>query len=313
VPSSFATFSVHHDGLGSLILVADSGGNRQEAARYEPYGTPIKSIYVTGHSETRGYIGERFDAGTGLMYLNARYFDPELPLFLSPDTFDPLLPGVGTNRYSYAQNDPVNKADPGGHKADYETPLDLRQKAAGVNTSGPGGTLFGGSDDSGQSGGYPGENGSSSADKPTQIADVDIIVNNNGIVGTHVGLIVKTEGKPDEDVLYDPGGSFEPSKRGTGDGLYGSDVNVNEYVNFQFQDGPDVKAFHFDTNSEEDDQIRDRIDAADGVMGGFCAITSSNVLQGVGPFRDLGTSWTPAGVGEEAERLRSLDVSRRPF
>jgi hypothetical protein len=35
--------------------------------------------------------------------------------FLSPDTFDPLLPGVGTNRYAYAQNDPVNKRDPNGH------------------------------------------------------------------------------------------------------------------------------------------------------------------------------------------------------
>jgi RHS repeat-associated protein len=114
-PATFATFSVHHDGVGSLILIADSSGNRQEAARYEPYGTPIKSIYVTGHSESRGYIGERYDAGTGLMYLNARYFDPEMGRFLSPDTWGPLSPGVGTNRYSYAQNDPINKADPGGH------------------------------------------------------------------------------------------------------------------------------------------------------------------------------------------------------
>jgi uncharacterized protein RhaS with RHS repeats len=248
-----------------------------------------------------------------LSYFNARYYDPVLGRFLSPDTFDPLLPGVGTNRYAYAQNDPVNKSDPGGHKAEYETPLDLQQKAAGVNTTGPGGTLFGGGTDGSYSGGNPGENGSNSANKPTQVADVDIIVNNNGIVGTHVGLVVKTEGKPDKDVLYDPGGSFEPTKRGTGDGLYASDVHVDEYVNFQFKDGPDVKAFHFDTTSEEDDQIKARIDAADGVMGGFCAITSSNVLQGIGPFRDLGTSWTPAGMGEEAARLQSLDTSRRPF
>ena len=28
---------------------------------------------------------------------------------------DPTLPGVGTNRYAYAGNDPVNKADPNGH------------------------------------------------------------------------------------------------------------------------------------------------------------------------------------------------------
>jgi hypothetical protein len=37
--------------------------------------------------------------------------------FVSPDTMDPTLPGVGTNRYAYALNDPINKADPNGHNA----------------------------------------------------------------------------------------------------------------------------------------------------------------------------------------------------
>lgn len=35
--------------------------------------------------------------------------------FISPDTLDPTIPGVGTNRYSYSQNDPINKSDPNGH------------------------------------------------------------------------------------------------------------------------------------------------------------------------------------------------------
>lgn len=35
--------------------------------------------------------------------------------FISPDTLDPTMPGVGTNRYSYSLNDPINKSDPNGH------------------------------------------------------------------------------------------------------------------------------------------------------------------------------------------------------
>jgi hypothetical protein len=49
------------------------------------------------------------------MYLNARYMDPVLGRFISPDNWDPTKEGVGTNRYAYAGNDPVNKSDPNGH------------------------------------------------------------------------------------------------------------------------------------------------------------------------------------------------------
>jgi uncharacterized protein RhaS with RHS repeats len=35
--------------------------------------------------------------------------------FISPDDMDPTLPGVGTNRYAYSSNDPINKSDPNGH------------------------------------------------------------------------------------------------------------------------------------------------------------------------------------------------------
>jgi hypothetical protein len=34
---------------------------------------------------------------------------------LSPDDWDPTLPGVGTHRYLYAEGDPINKSDPNGH------------------------------------------------------------------------------------------------------------------------------------------------------------------------------------------------------
>ena len=73
--------------------------------------TPLPAV----PAEARGFVGERFDAGAGLQYLNARYYDPRLGLFLQPDWFEVTEAGVGTNRYAYAGGDPVNASDPGGN------------------------------------------------------------------------------------------------------------------------------------------------------------------------------------------------------
>jgi RHS repeat-associated protein len=64
--------------------------------------------------ETKGFVGQRYDTDAGLQYINARYDDPQLGLFLQPDWFDVTKPGVGTNRFAYAGDDPVNASDPGG-------------------------------------------------------------------------------------------------------------------------------------------------------------------------------------------------------
>ena len=56
--------------------------------------------------------------GTGLQYFNARYYDPELGQFLSPDT---LVPDPGNlfdyNRYMYTRGNPMRYNDPTGHFA----------------------------------------------------------------------------------------------------------------------------------------------------------------------------------------------------
>ncbi|MBD0417573.1 hypothetical protein [Oryzicola mucosus] len=65
--------------------------------------------------------------------------------FISPDDWDPTLPGVGTNRYAYAGNDPVNKSDPNGHADGGETQYDPwsgteleKDEAADKNSQGEG-------------------------------------------------------------------------------------------------------------------------------------------------------------------------------
>src|SRR5205814_3392311 len=66
------------------------------------------------HEESHGYIGQRVDE-TGLIYLNARYYDPQIGRFLSADTMTPGDLIVALNRYAYAFNDPINYSDANGH------------------------------------------------------------------------------------------------------------------------------------------------------------------------------------------------------
>jgi RHS repeat-associated protein len=86
---------------------------------YGPYGQPLGSnaskLPSTIALQSKGYINQRYDAERGLMYLHARYYDPLLPRFTTPDTWDVTLAGVDINRYAYAGNDPINGSDPNGH------------------------------------------------------------------------------------------------------------------------------------------------------------------------------------------------------
>lgn len=52
------------------------------------------------------------------------FFDPASARFISPDDWDPTQSGVGTNRYAYSNNDPINKSDPNGHADGGETQYD---------------------------------------------------------------------------------------------------------------------------------------------------------------------------------------------
>ncbi len=116
---AFTSFQ-SHDGLGSIRVSFAPVGQAvaNQSHDYAPFGMPITALGLTV-PQGKGYINERFDAETGLQYLHARYYDPKLGRFLSPDTWDPTLPGVDINRYAYAGNDPVNGSDPGGHEATF--------------------------------------------------------------------------------------------------------------------------------------------------------------------------------------------------
>jgi RHS repeat-associated protein len=131
-------FFLHRDHLATVKMVTNMAGAVTERLGYAAFGEPKPAT-----SQPKGFIGERPDVETGMLYLNARYYDPALGRFISPDDWDPTLPGVGTNRYAYAENDPINKADPNGH-----TWNDVKSAISNFFSG-----FFGGSGSGGNSGG----------------------------------------------------------------------------------------------------------------------------------------------------------------
>jgi RHS repeat-associated protein len=109
------TFWHHRDHLASIKVITDAAGVEVNRTTYRAFGD--RAVVTGTHNETEGYIGEKLDAETGYIFLHARYYDPVLARFISPDWWDPHLKGVGTNRYTYSANDPVNKSDRNGHTA----------------------------------------------------------------------------------------------------------------------------------------------------------------------------------------------------
>lgn len=97
----------------SLSTTAD--GTVLSALHYSAYG---EERYASGDTPTDyRYTGQLSKMGTvGLYYYNARWYDPYLNRFLSPDSIvpDPYNP-LDNDRYSYARNNPIKYTDPTGH------------------------------------------------------------------------------------------------------------------------------------------------------------------------------------------------------
>jgi RHS repeat-associated protein len=108
---------MHRDHLQSVRLETDSAGAiaTGTSSQYRPFGERVPGTATL--TEAKGFIGERHDIETGLIYLNARYYDSVLGRFVSADPSDPTVPGVGVNRYAYALNSPIVLLDPSGFVA----------------------------------------------------------------------------------------------------------------------------------------------------------------------------------------------------
>ena len=101
---------LHTDLLGSVVLETDQNRNVVARYEYEPYGLPRQAT-----ADAPGYTGHVHDAGSGLVYMQQRYYDPEVGQFLSVDPVGvDLATGANFNRYWYGNDNPYRYVDPDG-------------------------------------------------------------------------------------------------------------------------------------------------------------------------------------------------------
>ncbi len=115
----------HTDHLGSSVRMTDTNGNLVRSIGYMPFGG---TWYSNGETKYQ-YTGKEKDA-SGLYYYGARYYDPELARFTTPDT---ALDGL--NRYTYCYNNPINYNDPSGRWGAHVTKEEImRGRRTGGNS-----------------------------------------------------------------------------------------------------------------------------------------------------------------------------------
>jgi RHS repeat-associated protein/uncharacterized repeat protein (TIGR01451 family) len=104
-----------NDALGSIRAISNAAGALAGTADYDTFGLARRQ---DGARSIFGFTGE-LTGSTGLIYLRARYLDPSVGRFLSPDSVQPGAPGTqGYNLYAYVANNPTTFSDPSGRMSE---------------------------------------------------------------------------------------------------------------------------------------------------------------------------------------------------
>jgi RHS repeat-associated protein len=98
------------DVLGSTTLALNANGTVKAVQLFAPLG---QAQYTDGTMPTsHNFTGQRLDDQTGLLYYNARYYDPASGSFTSADSAQNNTQGM--NPYGYVAENPETNTDPTG-------------------------------------------------------------------------------------------------------------------------------------------------------------------------------------------------------
>lgn len=112
ISSSGTVQYLHHDEIGSTRVITTSAGTVAGTFTYNPYGATTGTLAGSTGTATSliGYAGEYTDPNTGLIYMQARWYDPSTGQFM---VVDPKVESTWTP-YAYATDDPISNTDPTG-------------------------------------------------------------------------------------------------------------------------------------------------------------------------------------------------------
>jgi RHS repeat-associated protein len=97
--------------LGTSLGAVSAAGDLVEQLDTDAFG----NFEQSGSRQTHLFAGEYWDQDSQLLYLRARWYDPKIGRFVSPDPLEGKRRDPRSlNRYSYGNADPVNMRDPSG-------------------------------------------------------------------------------------------------------------------------------------------------------------------------------------------------------
>ena len=105
-------FFYHPDHLGSSSFITNLEGEVVQHIEYVPFGEVFIEERNNVWNTPYLFNAKEFDEETGMYYYGARYYEPRLSLWISPDPLGEIF--SNSTSYRYGKNNPLRFVDPTG-------------------------------------------------------------------------------------------------------------------------------------------------------------------------------------------------------